>query len=188
MKKRILLTLVSVVAMTSVYLLYTNRYTEQSQQIKDTPTQESPFDGKNTSFLLDGETVTLVNGTAEIETALGAATKTKITYFGNDAKADLDGDGTEDVAYLITSDNGGSGIFYYALVARKTSDGYKNTNAFFIGDRIAPQSTYIPQGTREIHINYAERRAGEPMTTPPSSGAVLLLKVTPQGVLEGLMH
>lgn len=187
MHNRIFFAIIGIVTITSAYLLYTSRHTEPSQPIEATPSQKDGFDGKNTSFVLDEETVTLVNGSTEIETAPGSATKTKVAYFGNEAIADLDGDGTEDVAYLITSDNGGSGVFYYAIVALKKADGYENTNPFFVGDRIAPQSTYIPQGTRELHINYAERRDGEPMTTPPSSGAVLLLKVTPEGVLEGLM-
>lgn len=108
-------------------------------------------------------------------------------YFGNEARGDLNGDGLEDVAYLITQDGGGSGTFYYAVVALKTAEGYKNTNSFFIGDRIAPQSTYIPINSRELQVNYAERRPGEPMSTVPSVGATLFLKVTDAGVLEGLM-
>jgi hypothetical protein len=73
------------------------------------------------------------------------------------------------------------------MVALKTVDGYKLTNPFFVGDRILPQSNYIPVNSRELHINYVERRSGEPMTTEPSSPAVLLLKVNDEGVLEGLM-
>lgn len=107
------------------------------------------------------------------------------TYFGNEAVGDLDGDGKDDKVFLIVQKSEGSGTFYYAVAAIQTDKGYKNTNPFLIGDRIAPQSSMIT--SREIHINYAERRAGEPMTTPPSQGAVLLLKVTPEGVLEGLM-
>lgn len=109
------------------------------------------------------------------------------TYFGNEASGDLDGDGKADIAYLITQEGGGSGLFYYAVVALKTDTGYKLTNLFFIGDRIAPQSTYISESVRELHINYAERKNDEPMTVAPSVGAVKLLKVTPDGVLEGLM-
>lgn len=111
----------------------------------------------------------------------------KATYFGNEARGDLDGDGLEDVAFLVTSEGGGSGTFYYAIVAIQTSEGYKLTNPFFVGDRIAPQSNFIPKNSRELQINYAERRPAEPMTTPPSQGAVLLLKVTDAGILEGLM-
>jgi hypothetical protein len=88
---------------------------------------------------------------------------------------------------MITQETGGSGIFYYAVVAVTKGDTYMTTNAFFVGDRIAPQTSLIPQNSNELQINYAKRRPGEPMTTSPSEGAVLLLKVTPEGVLEGLM-
>jgi hypothetical protein len=38
-----------------------------------------------------------------------------------------------------------------------------------------------------LHINYATRHLHEPMTALPTVGEVLLLKVTREGVLEGLM-
>ncbi|MFA6158185.1 MAG: hypothetical protein WC763_00955 [Candidatus Paceibacterota bacterium] len=115
-------------------------------------------------------------------------------YFGNEASGDLTGDGRDDRAFLVTRDEGGSGTFYYAIVAIATStsvtapQGYYLTNPFLVGDRIAPQSTEINASARELHVNYAERNPGEPMTTSPSRGAVLLLKVTSAGVLEGLMR
>jgi len=100
----------------------------------------------------------------------------------------LNGDGLQDVAFLVSQETGGSGIFYYAVVALKTATGYKTTNAFFIGDRIAPQTTEINTSARELYVNFAERKVGEPMTAQPSQGATLYLKVTPAGVLEGLMN
>jgi tryptophan-rich sensory protein len=145
------------------------------------------FDGKNTTVMIDGRAIALVNGISEISTVPGSTSKITTRYFGNEATGDLTGDNIPDIAFLITQDTGGSGLFYYAVVAIKTSTGYRITNTFPIGDRIAPQSTYIPTNSHELQVNYAERRAGEPMTTTPSVGAVLLLKVTPDGILEGLM-
>ncbi len=143
------------------------------------------FDGKNITFIINSQIIELKNGKAENSSAADSASKNIITYFGNEAEGDLNGDGLNDVAFLVTQDLGGSGLFYYAVVALQTSTGYQTTNAFFIGDRIAPQSTEIRSA--ELHVNFAERRVGEPMTTPPSQGAVKILKVTPKGVLEGLM-
>ena len=148
---------------------------------------QSTFDGKNSTFTVDGESVTLVNGTSEVPAAPNSASKVTTRYFGNEATGDLNGDGLPDTAFLVTQDSGGSGLFYYAVVALKTSDGYKTTNAFLVGDRIATQSTYIPVNSQELQVNYAERKPGEPMTAQPSVGATLFLKVTPAGVLEGLM-
>jgi len=147
----------------------------------------SVFDPKNATYMIDGEAVTLVNGVSEKEAAPGSASKIMARYFGNEVRGDLNGDGREDIAYLITQDGGGSGLFYYAVVALGTEGGYTLTNAFLIGDRIAPQANHINSSARELYINYAERKPGEPMTAQPSQGATLYLKVTPEGVLEGLM-
>jgi hypothetical protein len=145
------------------------------------------FDPRNATYEIEGKEILLINGEAQIETTPGSASKTIVRYFGNEVEGDLNGDGLKDKAFLITQDGGGSGLFYYAVVALKIVDGYKITNSFFIGDRIAPQSTYIPLNSMELQVNYAERKLGEPMTSEPSVGAVKLLKVTSEGVLEGLM-
>jgi hypothetical protein len=117
-----------------------------------------------------------------------SATKIVTRYFGNEVMGDLTGDGKLEVAFLVSREGGGSGIFLYAVVAVKKEDGYESTNAFLIGDRISPQSTNIPINSQELQVNFAERRPGESMATPPSQDATLLLKVTPEGVLEGLMQ
>jgi hypothetical protein len=175
--KRITITLVVLIAVgAGIYLL------------ARTPARQASFDGKNSTFTVDGNPVTLVNGIAETSAVPGSALKIVTRYFGNEAAGDLDGDNLEDAAFLVTQETGGSGLFYYAVVALKTKEGYKTTNAFLIGDRIAPQSSYIPANSRELQVNYAERKPGEPMTAQPSVGAVKLLKVTAAGVLEGLMQ
>jgi len=145
------------------------------------------FDGKNSTFAIDGKNVTLVNGLSETSAVPGSASKIITRYFGNEATGDLSGDGLPDTAFLVTQSTGGSGLFYYAVVALQTSTGYKTTNAFLIGDRIAPQTTEIHNDSHELYVNFAERKAGEPMTAQPSVGATLFLKVTSSGVLEGLM-
>ncbi len=147
-----------------------------------------PFDPKNSTFRIEDREVTLVDGVSEEPAAPSSTNKVVTRYFGNEAYGDLNGDGQDDVAFLVAQEGGGSGLFYYAVVAIKTDTGYKTTNAFLIGDRVSPQSTYIPKNSSELQVNYAERKVGEPMTTQPSVGATLLLKVTPAGVLEGLMR
>lgn len=90
-------------------------------------------------------------------------------YFGNEAKKDLDGDGDEDVAFLFTRNTGGSGTFYYFAGALNTDAGYVGTDAVFLGDRVAPQTTESGPG-RSVTVNFADRKAGEPMTVRPSEG------------------
>ena len=155
--------------------------------IFDGPSTAFTFDPKNTTYIVEGKSVTLSNGLSELESAPGSASKIVTRYFGNEAYGDADGDDDNDLVFLITQSTGGTGEFYYAAVAYRTSTGYKLSNTFFVGDRIAPQSTEIKEDSKEIHINFVERKKGESMAVKPSVGSTLLLKLTPEGVLEGLM-
>jgi hypothetical protein len=122
-----------------------------------------PTDPHMATFTIDGQPATL-----------GDSSNTK--YFGNEAKGDLNGDGLEDVAFLITQSPGGSGTFYYAVVALKTSGGYVGTNGVLLGDRVAPQTTEIKNG--QLVVNYADRKPTDPMTTAPSVGMTKYLVVS----------
>ncbi len=118
-------------------------------------------DENTSAFTINGETIALVDGKYEKESAPGSASKTTTTYFGNKTKGDFNGDGTTDKAYLVTQSTGGSGTSFYLV----TSLGGE---AVFLGDRISPQSTEYMNG--KIVVNYADRKAGEPMTAQPSVG------------------
>ena len=133
-----------------------------------------PKDFKEVTFTVSGEPVTLKDGVAEAVTALGGASKTVIRYFGNEVAHDIDGDGVEDMVFLITQETGGSGTFFYAVGALKRDDGYIGSRAVYIGDRIAPQTTEKGDG-RMVIVNYADRAGGEPMTARPSVGKSLYL-------------
>ena len=148
------------------------------------PTSGCVFDPKDATINIDGQTITLVNGVFEIPVAPDSASVMTTAYFGNKAKGDLNGDGLEDTAFLITQDGGGTGLFYYVVAAIKAENGYQMTNAFFIGDRISPQTTEIRSDTGELSVNYAERNPEEPMTAQPSLGVTLRLKVNSEGTLE----
>ncbi len=103
-----------------------------------------------------------------------------VTYFGNEVRGDIDGDGDEDIAFLITQQPGGSGTFYYLAGAINDGGKYLGTEAMLIGDRIAPQTTEFrqleaPYGARVI-VNYADRLPLDPMTTAPSVGKSIYAK------------
>lgn len=144
------------------------------------------FDAMNSRFSLDGQTVTLRNGVAQVPAAPGSASSITTRYLGKVARGDLTRDGREDLAYFVTREGAGSGRFTYVVAAVAGPNGYRTTNAFLVGDRIAPQSLRINAG--ELQVNFAGRGRDEPMTAPPSRDTALLLKVTPDGVLEGLMR
>lgn len=148
------------------------------------PSTESPsVSFKDATYTIDGNSITLVNGLAQSEAAPGSASKLTTRYFGNEATGDLNGDGLDDVAFVLTQEGGGSGTFFYVVAALKTTSGWQGSDAVFLGDRIAPQTTQINNGT--IVVNYAERKKGEPMTTAPSEGKSLVLKLDPTGMQLG---
>lgn len=132
-------------------------------------------DYKNAAYLIENNSVALVDGASETVTVPGSAPKITTRVFGNEASGDLNGDGLKDVAFILTQNSGGSGTFYYAVAALKTADGYKGTNGILLGDRIAPQTTEIRDGG--FVVNYADRKPGEPMTTRPSMGVSKFFKV-----------
>ncbi len=129
----------------------------------------SPTDFKNGTYLIEGTAVTLTNGIQEVPVAPGSASKIVTRYFGNAVQGDFNGDGRDDTAFLLTQETGGSGTFYYVVVALNTPTGYQGTNAILIGDRIAPQTTNLVEGGSFV-VNYATRLPNEPMTVRPSLG------------------
>jgi hypothetical protein len=168
----------------------TNQQADESAQVPprtEVPAEVPAFDARNASFTVDGVPITLTNGVANAPAGSSSASATT-RYLGNETKGDLNADGREDVAFWVSRETGGSGMFYYVVVALNGASGYKTTNAFLVGDRIAPQTLQIRSDARELHVNYADRRKGEPMTASPTEPRVLLLKVTASGVLEGLMR
>jgi hypothetical protein len=188
MNKKILLSLVFIAILgITACLVFFPKNTPEEPRDNVRKTNPVAFDPQNSTFVINGQTVTLYNGEAKTQLILDSNIKTVTKYFGNEAVGDLNNDGEDDIAFIVTQDDGGSGTFFYAVVAIKTLIGYKTTNAFPIGDRIAPQANQINSSAQELYVNFAERKPGEPMSAQPSVGATLYLKVTPDGVLEGLM-
>lgn len=145
---------------------------------------------KDAEFMIDGNRVKLTNGVAQTEAAPGSASKVTTRYFGNEVKTDLNGDGREDVAFILTQEGGGSGTFYYAVAALKTDRGYVGSDGYLLGDRIAPQSTNMSQNPKQKQVvvfNYAERAVGEPMTAQPSVGKSVYLKLDPSTMQWGIV-
>ena len=99
---------------------------------------------------------------------LATAPNSVLTMFGEPVFGDLDSDGDLDAAVLLAHAPGGSGTFYYASFAINNGNGYKSTNSFLLGDRIAPQTVEYHDGT--VVYNFAVRKDGEPMTARPSVG------------------
>jgi hypothetical protein len=171
MNKKLLIGCVILVAM---ILIGFEAYVLLNSDSRPAKTDEglSPQDA---TYVIEGQSVTLVHGVFATSTAPGSASKTTTQYFGNEATGDLTGDGLPDVGFILTQNAGGSGTFYYAVVAIKSGDGYLGTNAILLGDRIAPETMEIKDGV--LVVNYADRHPGEPMTAQPSLGVSKYLLV-----------
>lgn len=134
-------------------------------------------DYKTAEYVIEGQKVKLGEGGSR--------------YFGNELKTDLDGDGREDVAFVITQNSGGSGTFFYAVAALNTKKGYVGSDGYLLGDRIAPQSTNVSPNPNQKYVvvfNYADRAAGDPMTTQPSVGKSAYLKLVPETMQWGIVE
>ncbi len=138
-------------------------------------------DYKNATYVIDGQVVALVDGVAETDVD---GVQVTTSYFGNELVKDLNGDGVDDVVFLLTQNPGGSGTFFYVVAALASDSGYVGSQALFLGDRIAPQTTESGPGNQVI-VNYATRALDEPMTTPPSVGTSLRLLLDPETMQFG---
>lgn len=147
----------------------------------ETAVTKNSHDG---TYIIGGQKITLVNGLSEIEAAPGSATKIVTHYFGNDVAADFDLDGRQDLAFVVSQDTGGSGVFYYVVALLNKVSGPIGTQGALLGDRIAPQSLE-QSGKNTLIANFAERKAHESFDTPPSVGRSVYLRLDSKtGVLE----
>ncbi len=151
----------------------------KTSSTKKQGTNTSVSDYKNATYTIDGEKITLENGKYEgASTTDSASLKTIITYFGNEVTKDINGDGKDDVVFLITKTTGGSGVFFYAVAALTSPQGFVGSHAILIGDRIAPQTTESGP-YKSVIVNYVDRAPGEGFTTKPSIGKSLQLILDP---------
>jgi len=91
---------------------------EQGAEQSATGSAAAPrSDHKNTEYSIGGRTIWLVDGAAEAAAAPGSAARVVTRYFGNEVRGDLNADGREDVAFLLTQETGGSGTYFYAVAA-----------------------------------------------------------------------
>lgn len=143
---------------------------------------------KDATYKINGMSVTLKNGVSEMEAAPGSASKIITRYFGNEVRHDFDGDGSQDVAFLVTQETGGSGTFFYLVAALNKPTGYVGSaDAVLLGDRVAPQTTHIGKGNIVV-VNYADRQRGESFTTQPSQGKSMWLLLDPTTMQFGIVE
>lgn len=184
MKKIILGVLAIIVVLVVVFYAF-NSYIYNKKQAPGV------VDYKNAEYRIGGTSVKLKDGFAEIEAAPGSASKITIRYFGNEFATDLNNDGRQDLVFLLTQVTGGSGIFYYAVAALNTDSGYVGSDGYLLGDRISPQTIEMSPNVKHknvIVVNYADRAAGTSMTTQPSVGKSVYLKLDNESMMWGIVE
>lgn len=184
MKKVVITLVVGAVVLGTVYYLNFDKKPAEEQD------QKAQSDFKSATFVINGRPVTLTNGVSE-EDVPNSSAKIVTRYFGNELKTDLDNDGREDVVFLLTQTTGGSGTFFYVVASLNTPDGYVGSDGYLLGDRIAPQTTEVspnPRHKQVIVVNFAERAPNKPMTTAPSVGKSVYLKIDPATMQWGIVE
>ena len=139
---------------TSAGNLANNSWSSNSGQISSA--QSSAMDLADASCNVDGVQFTLNDGVATVPGG-GTFQLYQATY------GDLVGNGEQDAAVTLINNSGGSGVFSY--VAAVLANG-SSTPAVFLGDRIETESIMIRDGV--IIVNYEDRGANQPFSTPPT--------------------
>lgn len=183
--KKIIIAVCALVALGVVGFYTLNSYIYNEKQA------QGPADYKDATYAIEGVPITLEDGMAETKAAGDSASTIETQYFGNELRTDLNLDGREDVVFLLTQNPGGTGTFFYAVAALNTKNGYIGSDGYFLGDRIAPQTTELsqnPQHVGVVVINFAERAPEDPMTAQPSIGKSVYLKLDQNTMQWGIVE
>lgn len=178
----VILIATTLVSLVSFYAL--NFYTSKENQ------NSVVTDYQNISYIIDGVSVKLNDGVSEVEVMPGSASKIMTRYFGNEFITDLNADGRQDVVFLLTQNNGGSGTFFYVVAALNIKDGYIGSDGYLLGDRISPQTIGLSQNSRHknvVVVNYVDRKEDEPMSAQPSVGKSVYLKLDESDMSWGIV-
>jgi len=147
-----------------------------------TPSKTALGDPLNGTYMIDSQSVTLVNGMSDQPAAPESSSDILTQVFGQPVYGDISGDGKKDAVFFVAQQTGGTGTFFYVIAAMAQGDGYVPTNAIFLGDRIAPQNIDIVNGVAEV--NYAVRKDTDPMTEQPSIGVTKYLYIKSGSLFE----
>ena len=125
---------------------------------------QSPADPLNANYYIDGIVYTLINGSLEQQIDdSDTLNKFKLTEFK--ASGDINKDGTDDTAVLLTNDAGENGVFYYIGILTSGPNAIIE-NTYFLGDRIVVKSINFVDGNFEV--TYLDRDSETSFDQPPT--------------------
>lgn len=137
----------------------------------------APAAVRNLTITIEGQSFTLKDGVAVTDAAPGSAAKNTVRIVGEPVVGDATGEGEPDAALLIENDPGGSGTFYYAVLAINHGGAYHATNAVALGDRIVPQGIDYTDG--HFVYRFLDRKSGASMADEPTVDEHVKVNVDP---------
>lgn len=161
MKRPVLAGLIIASALALIVLILTMRSALHGQGA-----QPVPPGVRNITVSIDNQKFELRDGVAERPAGADSAAANTVRIVGEPALGDATGDGKPDAALMIRNEPGGSGTFYYAVVAVDHDGSYRASNVIALGDRIEPEGIEFSNG--HFVYRFKERKSGEPMAATPS--------------------
>ena len=128
------------------------------------------IDPRNHSYLVEKEKVTLRDGHAR-KTIPGTTAVIISEIIRRPVYADLTADGSKEAVSIVRQHTGGSGTFYYLVVAARD----RLIESYFLGDRIKIVSVKVVEDM--IKVEYLDRTIRQPMATKPSLRARMDFKL-----------
>ena len=129
---------------------------------------------ENLTVTIDEQRFVMKDGVAELDAAPGSAAKNTLRIIGDPVSGDVTGDGKPDSALLLRNEPGGSGTFYYAVLAVNDGGAYHASNMLALGDRIVPKG--VEFADRRFVYRFLERKPGEPMAAEPTVEATIVVQ------------
>ncbi|MBC8464809.1 MAG: hypothetical protein H8D63_00315 [Parcubacteria group bacterium] len=174
-----------------VYVYVFNEYGTQEENEHPTEEEPSPFVLlQNTMITAPGTDVSvrLVNGVGSYEIVPGSASQGVVRVLDDVFAIRKEGDRT-DMAVILVSDSGGSGVFYYLALFNVVGGEVQKTSESFLGDRIVVEGIGVgelvhgPDAEYRLSVRTFVRKKAEPMASEPTVSNIRTFYVTNQ-VLE----
>jgi len=106
-----------------------------------------------------------------VASVVRAVPKPPQQYFGNEIVGDLNNDGKDDVAFVISRIDQDRGTLYYLASALTVDEGRLGTNLIFIGEQIEPQQIILDNGL--ISVSYRDLTDSQSTTTLSVSAHII---------------